>query len=93
MSPVTKAKLNIELEIPPKTYQTERIEHEVLESTRDFTSEMTESQYTADDERQPSTPGSDEFEKFDVSLSFYTLKTLKTLRWTIPFIKLMTTKL
>ncbi|CAB02312.3 63 kDa sperm flagellar membrane protein [Caenorhabditis elegans] len=66
MSPVTKAKLNIELEIPPKTYQTERIEHEVLESTRDFTSEMTESQYTADDERQPSTPGSDEFEKFDM---------------------------
>lgn len=65
MSPVTKTKLNIELEIPPRT-RTNTSSQQEIETTR-FT-EMTESQYTADDERQPSTPGSsDGFEKFDVS--------------------------
>ncbi|EGT45144.1 hypothetical protein CAEBREN_23722 [Caenorhabditis brenneri] len=67
MSPITKAKLNIDLEIPPKSIPvaTDDIQ-KMIEPTR-IVSDMTESQYTADDERQPSTPGSDEFEKFDVS--------------------------
>ncbi|CAL2029314.1 unnamed protein product [Caenorhabditis brenneri] len=67
MSPITKAKLNIDLEIPPKSIPvaTDDIQ-KMIEPTR-IASDMTESQYTADDERQPSTPGSDEFEKFDMN--------------------------
>uniref|UniRef100_A0A1I7U906 Chitin-binding type-2 domain-containing protein n=1 Tax=Caenorhabditis tropicalis TaxID=1561998 RepID=A0A1I7U906_9PELO len=64
MSPITKAKLNIELEIPPKSTKLSGNSEQTLDR---YVSDITKSQYTADDEDQPSTPGSEEFENLDMS--------------------------
>ncbi|CAP38184.1 Protein CBG21337, partial [Caenorhabditis briggsae] len=66
VSPITKAKLNIELEIPPKQSIKYSYDQPPVAPTS-IVSEITESQYTADDERQSLTPESDDFEKLDMT--------------------------